>query len=180
MGPGPIPLLGVWVQPNGYPEGGFALFFFFWHKASKNPGKHRDLLIVWGVPGSWAFVRQGICARLFGRAPHRAGTVWACLNHWSSVLFGLLPSSAEGITVGWPPMAGPGRGGTADTPYYSRADGALILYDVTALDSFQHVSYWLRKLPPRGSSWGSGRGREGGREGGCQVVCIHACMHVCM
>eukprot|EP00668_Euglena_longa_P014698 GGOE01018704.1.p1 GENE.GGOE01018704.1~~GGOE01018704.1.p1 ORF type:complete len:203 (-),score=59.68 GGOE01018704.1:677-1285(-) len=36
---------------------------------------------------------------------------------------------------------------TADMPYYSKADGALIMYDITALDSFQHVAYWLRKLP---------------------------------
>lgn len=42
--------------------------------------------------------------------------------------------------------AGQERFRTLTTAYYRGAMGILLMYDVTSLDSFNHLSYWLRNI----------------------------------
>lgn len=42
--------------------------------------------------------------------------------------------------------AGQERFRTLTTAYYRGAMGILIMYDVTSLESFNHLSYWLRNI----------------------------------
>lgn len=42
--------------------------------------------------------------------------------------------------------AGEERFRTLTTAYYRGAQGIVLVYDVTNLDSFNHLSYWLRNI----------------------------------
>lgn len=42
--------------------------------------------------------------------------------------------------------AGQERFRTLTTAYYRGAMGILLMYDVTSLESFNHLSYWLRNI----------------------------------
>nr|CAD7588106.1 unnamed protein product [Timema genevievae] len=47
--------------------------------------------------------------------------------------------------------AGQERFRTLTTAYYRGAMGILLMYDVTSLDSFNHLSYWLRNIQENAS-----------------------------
>jgi small GTP-binding protein len=73
----------------------------------------------------------------------------------------------------------PGQGRFAQPTYYNKAHGVVVLYDIAAAETFDHVAHWLEKVPNRTVAMvvGNKCDLEARREVPCEVAEKFALQH---